>query len=99
MVYDFGIRLKELREKRGLSQAQAAKRLGISRSAIANYENDLSQPSADMLKTLAVFYHTSVDYLLGLEERKIVALDTLTKEEQGAMSAILDIIMDKRDGQ
>ena len=41
-IYDFGLRLKELREKKRLSQNEVASRLEISRSQISAYERNTS---------------------------------------------------------
>lgn len=92
MVYDFGFRLRDLREKRNLSQTQAAGHLGVTRSAVANYEGNLSLPSADVLSKLAILYHTTTDYILGLDNRKIVVLDGLEPEQIKAIEDILEIL-------
>ncbi|WP_436663594.1 helix-turn-helix domain-containing protein [Alicyclobacillus acidoterrestris] len=59
-------RLRELREKRGLSQEQLADILNIPRSSISIYENsDERTPRRERLESLADFFGVSVDYLLG----------------------------------
>lgn len=88
-TYDMGYRLKDLREKQKLSQAQAAARLSLSRSAIGNYESNMSFPSTDVLTKLALLYHTSTDYILGLENRTTIVLDGLTPDQE---QAILDVV-------
>ena len=45
----FGSRLKERRESLGLKQGELGKLLGITGSAIGNYENGVSSPKADIL--------------------------------------------------
>lgn len=59
-MYDFGLRLKQLREKHNLSQSQVAKRLGITRAAISSYENNISLPSVNVLAELALLYPGSL---------------------------------------
>lgn len=59
-----GKRLVELRTKRGLTQEQVAKMLGMSRSTYAQYEVDRRTPDAQTIKTLATFFNVSTDYLL-----------------------------------
>ena len=59
-------RLRALREDHDLSQRQVAEMLGMSQTGYSKYEtgeNDI--PTAVLIK-LSTFYHTSVDYLLGL---------------------------------
>ncbi|WP_270213453.1 helix-turn-helix domain-containing protein [Dorea formicigenerans] len=64
------IRLKELREERGLSQMAAGTVLGVSRSTIAGYETKGREPDAHMLITMADFYDVSMDYLVGRKDEK-----------------------------
>lgn len=93
MAYDFGTRLKELRSKYHMSQEKTASRLEISRSTIASYENNTAYPSADVLIRMALLFHVSTDYLLGLEKRPVVVLDGLTKRHASVVSSILDILL------
>lgn len=57
-------RLKELREAYGLSQQKLASNFHLSQQSIYKYENNLAEPDIDMLKSMAAFFDTSVDYLI-----------------------------------
>ena len=60
-----------MREDRDLYQADIAKLLNISQQTYSRYENDDISIDKDSLIKLALFYNTSVDYLLKLtDERK-----------------------------
>lgn len=59
------MRLKELRNEIGLSQAAVAEQLGITQQAYANYEREVRQPDLEMLLKLSSFFNVSVDFLLG----------------------------------
>ncbi|MEG1973194.1 MAG: helix-turn-helix domain-containing protein, partial [Oscillospiraceae bacterium] len=48
-IYDFGMRLKELREKRHLSQGEAADRMGVTRSTISAYECNTKTPRLEVI--------------------------------------------------
>ena len=48
----FGTRLRERREELGLTRAALAEELGVSPSAISNYENDRSSPKEEILLRL-----------------------------------------------
>lgn len=48
----FGNRMKVCREERGYSRSELAARLGVSVSAISNYENGLSFPKEDVMLRL-----------------------------------------------
>lgn len=60
-------KLIKLRKQKGLSQYEAADRLGFSRGKLSNYEQGSRQPDYDTLIQLAIFYNVSTDYLLGHE--------------------------------
>ena len=64
----FATILKELREEKGLSQMQLAKKLDISQSAIARWELSKTEPTAGALLLLSGFFEVSVGYLLGVED-------------------------------
>ena len=49
----FGNRIKELRESRGITQAQLADRLNVTRSTVANWEAGNRLPDLSMLALLA----------------------------------------------
>lgn len=61
----FGNILKKIRQDKNLTQEDLAKKLNISRSNIANYENDKNMPSVDILEKLSKIFDCSIDYLLG----------------------------------
>lgn len=88
-VYDFGLRLKELRESKHLSQTDVAARLNVGRSTISGYESNTITPSLEQFARMAVLYNTSLDYMMGLEDRASFYLDGLTKDQQ---EAILDVV-------
>ena len=63
-----GVKLREYRLKRGLSQAELAQRAGKKRSAIGNYESGAREPDYDTLIALARALEVSVAQLLDEEE-------------------------------
>ena len=90
MVFDFGYRLKELRQKKGLTQAQVAKRLSLSKTAISGYENNIKNPSIEVLTQLSILYGVSADYLLGLENRKTLCVDDLNDQQLEVVRILLE---------
>ena len=89
MVYDFGLRLKELREGKHLTQSDVANRLDVTRATISGYECNTITPCLEMLIKLALLYNTSVDYILGINNRSYLYLDDLSTSQQ---RTILDIV-------
>ncbi len=74
-------RLKGLREDRDLLQKDVAKVLNVTQVAYSCYEIGRRQIPVDALIKLALFYNTSVDYLLGLtDERKPYPKSILSKK-------------------
>lgn len=61
----FGDILQELRKDRGWVQADLAKMINVSKSAIGSYESGLSEPSFCNLVKLAEIFNVNIDYLLG----------------------------------
>lgn len=63
----FSQNLKKLRKSKRMSQEDMANYLGISRQGYSKYENELSEPSYQMLMRIADLFNVSVDDLLGYE--------------------------------
>lgn len=60
----FGQRLRELRDKRGLSQPELAEAIGTDWTQISRYERDINFPTAERLYALALALHTTPNGLL-----------------------------------
>lgn len=60
------LRIKEIREACGYTQAEIAKVLNCLEQSYSKYETGEIPIDTDTIMLLADFYHTSVDYLLGL---------------------------------
>jgi len=91
-VATFGDRLAAAREAAGLKQGELAKRLGIKRGTLANWEGDLSEPRANRLSMMAGLLNVSVGWLLtgdgdGLE---------MPDEEEGTDTDLLAIVQEIR---
>lgn len=64
-------RLKELREDKDLFQKDIAKYLNMSQTGYSQYETETNDIPTEVLKNIADFYDTSIDYLLyRTDERK-----------------------------
>jgi transcriptional regulator with XRE-family HTH domain len=59
-------RLKALREEKGKTQEEVASHLLVSRTAVVKMENAQQDIKPDYLYTLAQYYGTTTDYILGL---------------------------------
>ena len=63
----FGQRIKKLRQETNMTQENLAELLSISPQAVSRWETDIAMPDISLLPPLANFFHTTTDYLLGME--------------------------------
>jgi len=61
-------RIRDLRNDKKYSQAQVAEHLSIAQNTLSQYELGERNIPNEVLVKLALFYDTSVDYLLGLTD-------------------------------
>ncbi|HHV09772.1 MAG TPA: helix-turn-helix transcriptional regulator [Clostridiales bacterium] len=66
----FQSRIKELREERGMTQKDFSEFIGISQQTLSGYERGVTTPSPDALRNIAEKCNISVDWLLGLSDKK-----------------------------
>lgn len=83
-----GDRITEARKHKGLSQAELAKRSGLSQAGISYIEKGLRSPSTDTLELLASALGCSVSYLIGETN------DPKAISQSYAMAASLDASAD-----
>lgn len=62
---NFSYNLIELRKISGFTQKELAERLGISRSAIGNYEKGIREPDLETLEKIADFFNMDMGQLIG----------------------------------
>ena len=63
-------RLRDLREDRDMNQTQMAKLLGMSQTGYSKYETGENDIPTQTLIKLAALYKCSVDYLLGVSDKR-----------------------------
>ncbi len=64
------LRIRDLREDADLTQQQIADMLNVGQTTYSRYERGAVSIPCEALVALAQFYHTSVDYLLGLTNNR-----------------------------
>ncbi|MEY8311325.1 helix-turn-helix transcriptional regulator [Oscillospiraceae bacterium 42-9] len=62
-----GSSLAQARRKSGRTQEEEAEKLGVSRQTISKWELDETLPDINQSKKLAVFYHLTLDQLIGFD--------------------------------
>ena len=75
-IATFGDRLTAAREAAGMTQEALAKRLGVKKSTMRNWENDLSEPRANRLSMLAGLLNVSMMWLINGEGEGVENPDT-----------------------
>ena len=95
MVFDFGYRLKNLRQQHHLTQTQVANRLNLSKTCISGYENNVKTPSQDVLIKLAGLYRVSTDYLLGLDDEEMISVEGLTRQQRRLVEELVRMLQEK----
>ncbi|MBE6991366.1 MAG: helix-turn-helix transcriptional regulator [Ruminococcaceae bacterium] len=63
-------RLRDLREDADMNQTQVAKYLDMSQTGYSKYETGENDIPTQVLIKLSKLYNVSVDYLLGLTDKK-----------------------------
>lgn len=71
--------LAKLRRKKGLTQEEVSKRLGIPRSTLGNYEKGRREPNLDTVRKFASFYEVSFDELFGYTPKIVHARNPTLK--------------------
>lgn len=91
----FSERFTQLRKESRLTQEEIAKRLGVSKGTIGNYESGAREPKDfETLEMIADFFNCDIDFLIGrkntrpeytLEEMTIIELYRKANEHDKAM--------------
>ena len=102
----FNERLKDLRKKAGLSQAELAKRIGVSKSSINMYERGEREPGLEILEAIADFFNVDMNYLLGssdvisessnIDHQFLDLLSTMTDEEKTWLLNVIKSVIEGR---
>ena len=71
----FSEKLSLLRRQAGMTQAELAERLGISKSSVSMYERGNREPEFDLLQAMADLFGVSAGVLLGREDESLVNND------------------------
>jgi len=58
-----GLRIKNLREERGYSQGELARRVGVTQPTVSDWENNKTEPAVDNLRILATELEVFFEWL------------------------------------
>ena len=83
-------RIKALRESRGWTQAELARRMNMTRNGINSWEQGLSMPSPQSLVDLARLFSVSTDHLLGVEKHNTVNVTGLDEKDVALIAQLAE---------
>ena len=92
----FNEKLKNLRHERGLTQAELARALFVSRTAVSKWESGRGYPGIDLLKAIASFFNVSVDMLVSESDELVTNRSPIAQRRpilSDLIFALLDISM------
>ena len=75
-------RIHDLREQAGMTQTDLAMRMGVTRSGVNAWEMGISKPNLDNLIALSRIFHTTTDYLLGIDNTETIVITDFSIEEK-----------------
>ncbi len=93
-----GMRIREVREQSGMTQAELAERVHVSRSSVESWESGQSYPSIDSCVALSETFHLSTDYFFLPIPRKNVILDDLSEREKQMLLEMLAFFDEEKKG-
>jgi transcriptional regulator with XRE-family HTH domain len=64
-----GLKIRLIRLRRGLTQKQLARQVGLSQDALWRIEHDHSDPRTSHFRAICAALNVSADHLLGLPQR------------------------------
>lgn len=82
---NFGVKILEYRQNKGLTQEELAGRIGVTPQALSKWERGQSLPDIALLAELCQVLGCSADYLLGIDDTKITEND-----DKNAQNEILE---------
>ena len=91
-----GQRIYELRLAFGWSQVELAKRLGVAKQTVSNWENENIQPSIEMLMRLAKLFNVTTDYMVGLDSVPRLNVENVPVNIVAHLSQLIEALRDKK---
>ena len=86
----FGNKLKRLRTSHGLTQVQLARKLGVSKQCVSNWENDNILPSIEMFLHLAGYFGVSCDLLLERDDKVLLDVTDITPGQRALLQKLIN---------
>lgn len=92
MLYNLSQQIVNMRFKMGMSQAELARRLGVTRSSVNAWELGFATPQLKHVIEMAGIFSTTVDNMLNISEEVTVNISDLNDEERQVVLNLVDIL-------
>jgi len=73
----FSAKVKSMRKGMGWTQDELARRVGVSRSCVGNWEQGLREPDFETTEALADVFNCDIDYLVGKKSDNNLSVDEM----------------------
>ena len=83
-------KIKILREKSSMTQAELARKRGVTRSGVNAWEMGITTPSTQYIVELALLFQVSTDYLLDMPSTATISVDGLSDREIASLKEIAE---------
>ena len=90
------VNIQALRKQRSWTQADLAKKLGLSRASVNAWEMGISIPSTRYIVELARLFHVSTDFLLGIDINRTIDASDLTDSDIRLLTGIAQHLREMR---
>ena len=91
---EIGLRIKEARKRRGITQKTLAKKVSRSVQAISSYERDAQTPPTEVLISIALALNESPTYFLEYDADPMLSLKSLTQEQRELIELLYTELLD-----
>jgi len=99
-----GINIRNIRMNRGLTQAEFAKKIGISDKAISTYENGTRNPKMDVVIKIANVFHLTTGEILesnptDVETKLLSSFRSLSTANKNIVINLINSLLDAQTKQ
>lgn len=97
-MYDFGLTLKNLRKKKGITQKKLASLLNVSEGTVSRYESNQVYPPFETVRAISVILGVLADELYGTEKRFTVSTTGLSEEQKRLITVLAEVFSSINSG-
>jgi transcriptional regulator with XRE-family HTH domain len=101
MKYQFGEKLRSVREKRGLTLKQVALAVGVTESQISQIERSKVMPAVDTLLDIAAFLNLDLEHLFSdfKKEHPVQVVKAEDRPRYEASGAVYELLSQSSEGE